>query len=177
MSARPNTLSRLAPLVALALVALAVALGGCGGSSDAAAETAPATEIVAATFPTGRDTDEVSASGSKPVPACELVTKSEAEAILGAGVAVSERPLGPTCVYAGSGRRVTLVVEKVPLQTLRNGARSATEVTVAGRHGWCLRYESTAVVVAVSQGRVLHVSGPCAAGVRFAGKALPRIPK
>jgi hypothetical protein len=180
MSARvahPRRLAALAAL-ALALVALAVALGGCGGSSDAtAAETAAPTEIVAATFPTGRDTDEVSASGAKPVPACELVTKPEAEAILGKNVSVSERPLGPTCVYAGSGRRVSLVVEKVPLKALRDGARSATEVTVAGRRGWCVRYETTAVVVSAGEGRVLHVTGPCAAGVRFAAKALPRISK
>lgn len=177
MSIWRRRLRLLIPLGVLALVALVVvAFSGGGGSEPATAETVSHTEIVTATFPTGRDTDEVSASGSKPTPACELVTKREAEAILGAGVALSEKPLGPTCVYSGSGRRVSLVVEKVPLATLRDAARSATEVTVAGRRGWCLRYETTAVVVGVGQGRVLHVTGPCPAGVRFAVKALPRIP-
>lgn len=177
MSIWRKRLRLLVPLAALGLVALVVmAVGSGGDDTEATAETVTHTEIVKATFPTGRDTDEVSASGSKPIPACELVTKREAEGILGSGVGVSEKPLGPTCVYAGSGRRVTLAVEKVPLKALRDGARSATEVTIAGRHGWCLRYETTAVVVAVGKERVLHVTGSCAAGVRFAAKALPRIP-
>ena len=172
----PHRLRGIGPLAALALAASAVALGGCGGGSDAAAETVGPTEIVTASYPTGRDTDEVSASGAKPIQPCALVSKSEAEGILGKGVAVSEKPQGPTCVYSGSGRKVRVVVEKVPLKSLREGARSATEVSVAGRHGWCLRYETSAVVVAVGEGRVLQVTGPCAAGVRFAAVALPRIP-
>jgi hypothetical protein len=165
----------LAAPAALALVALAVSLGGCGGGSDAAAETVGPTEIVAATYPTGRDTDEVSASGAKPIEPCRLVSKREAEGILGKGVGVSEKPQGPTCVYSASGRHISLVVEKVPLKALREGARSGEPVTVAGRSGWCLRYEATAVAIAVGEGRVLNVSGPCAAGVRFAAIALPRI--
>lgn len=177
MRLRPKQLRLLIPLAALAVAAVVIATGRGGADSEATAKTVAHTEIVTATFPTGRDTDEVSASGSKPIPACELVTKPEAEAILGAGVAVAEKPLGPTCLYSGSGRQVTLVVEKTPLQALRHGARSATKVTADGRQGYCLRYETTAVAFAVGEGRILHITGPCPAGVRFAAKALPRIPK
>jgi hypothetical protein len=176
MSRERRRLWGLAALAALGIAALLVVLGDSGGGSDATAETIGPTEIVAAAYPTGRDTDEISASGAKPVEPCRLVTKSEAEGILGAGVAVSERPQGPTCIYSGSGRRISQVVEKVPLRALRAGARSATPVTVAGRRGWCLRYETTAVAVAVGDERLLYVTGPCAAATRFATIALPRIP-
>lgn len=162
-------------LAAVATIAALVALGGCGGSGSATAASVT-NEIATATFPSGRDTDEVSVTGAKPVKPCALVTKREAEAILGAGVKVSERLQGPTCVYSGSGREVALVVMQGSLKQLRGGAITSTAVPVGGRNGYCLRYESTSVVVAAGAGRVLQVTGPCAAGVRFAAAALRRLP-
>lgn len=189
MSERRRNQARNRTLLGLVLIAAAifvVVLAAAGGSDSGATTTASghdgevtdnggSTEIVAASFPTGRDTDEVSASGSEPVAPCTLVPKKKAEAILGAGVKVSERPQGPTCVYTGSGREIDLVVEKTPLKQLKEGARSAEPVTIRGRRGWCLRYESTSVVIGVGSGRILQVSGPCQAGVRFASVALPRV--
>lgn len=186
MSERQRNQARNRTLLGLALLAAAifvVVLAAAGGSdsdattvgSDAVTDNGGTTEIVTASYPTGRDTDEVSASGAKPIAPCTLVTKKQAEGILGGGVKVTERPQGPTCVYSGSGREIDLVVEKVPLKQLKEGARSAKPVTIRGRQGWCLRYESTSVVVAVGSGRVLQVTGPCQAGVRFAAAALPRI--
>jgi hypothetical protein len=161
-------------LAAAAAFALLFALGGCGSGSATAASVT--NEIATASFPSGHDTDEVSVTGAKPVKPCALVTKREAEGILGAGVKVSERLQGPTCVYSGSGREVTLVVMKGSLGKLRSGAKTSTPVTVGGRSGYCLRYESTSVVVGAGSGRVLQVTGPCAAGVRFAAAALRRLP-
>jgi hypothetical protein len=125
--------------------------------------------------PLGVDNDEIQTTGAKPVNPCKLVTRAQASAILGAGTTASERPQGPTCVYSNAGRTVTLVVEDNSVKALRQGARKATKVDVDGKTGWCIKYQSTAVIVGVSGGRVLRADGPCQAGVRFVAKALHRI--
>ena len=167
-------------LLALAAIVAALALSACGGGSsssgtDAVSETGSEAEGVEAAFPSGHDTDEVSVTGAKPVKPCALVPKKKAEGILGANVKVSERPQGPTCVYMGSGREIDLVVEKVSLNTLKSEAKKVEPVTVNGRQAYCLTFQSTSVVAAVGGGRVLQVTGPCQAGVRFASIALNRL--
>ena len=167
-------------ILALAAIVAALALAACGGGStsngnDAVAETGSEAEVVEAAFPSGHDTDEVSVTGAKPVKPCALVPKKKAEGILGSNVKVSERPQGPTCVYTGSGREIDLVVEKTSLSTLKKEAKKVEPVTINGRQGYCLTYQSTSVVVGVSGGRVLQVTGPCQAGVRFASIALNRL--
>jgi hypothetical protein len=168
-------------LLALAAIVAALALTACGGSSsndsssDAVSESGSEAEVVEAAFPSGHDTDEVSVTGAKPVKPCALVPKKKAEGILGANVKVSERPQGPTCVYLGSGREIDLVVEKTSLSALKNEAKKVEPVTINGRPAYCLTYQSTSVVASVSGGRVLQVTGPCQAGVRFASIALKRL--
>lgn len=186
MSAERRIRARNLALLGIAAIAAALVFAACGGFSgsgstdadgeDGVTDNGGATEIVAASFPTGRDTDEVSASGSEPIAPCTLVPKKQAESILGTGVKVTERVQGPTCIYSGSGREIDLVVEKVPLKPLQEGARSAKPLTINGRPGWCLRYQSTAVVIDVGNGQIMQVTGACQAGVRFAAVALPRIP-
>lgn len=183
-------------LGALAGVALlAVLLGGCGGGGPAEATAQAAgkseyivkgndkveknegvTEITTAQFPNGHDTDEVSVTGRKPIKPCSLVTAKQANSILGGHVKKSEHLQGPTCVFSGSGRQVSLVVEEVPLKQLVNGARNAHPLTIKGQKAWCLHYEMSSVVTSVGKGRVLQVTGPCQAGVRFAAFAIPRVP-
>ena len=167
-------------ILALAAIVAALALAACGGgstqsSSDAVTETGSEAEVVEAAFPSGHDTDEVSVTGAKPVKPCALVPKKKAEGILGPNVKVSERPQGPTCVYMGSGREIDLVVEKTSLSSLKNEAKKVEPVTINGRQGYCLTFQSTSVVIGVSGGRVLQVTGPCQAGVRFASIALKRL--
>lgn len=127
-------------------------------------------------YPTGRDTDETSATGAAPVVACSLVSHGRAAAILGGPVEFNEEPQGPTCIYArrDSKRQVTLTVENTRLTSLRGHARKASRIRLAGRNGWCLRYESTSVAVALGPGLILHVTGPsCPLAARFAARALP----
>jgi hypothetical protein len=186
MSSFPNKilLRRSAPL-ALAAIVTALALSACGSGAstaaqngnDAVSETGKESEVevVTANFPNGHDTDEVSVTGAKPIKPCALVPKKKAEGILGANVQVSERPQGPTCVYLGSGREIDLVVEKASLNSLKSEAKKVESVTINGRQGYCLTFQSTSVVAAVSGGRVLQVTGPCQAGVRFAAIALKRL--
>lgn len=167
-------------LLTLAAIVAALALAACGGGgsasgNDAVSETGSEAEVVEAAFPSGHDTDEVSVTGAKPVKPCALVPKKKAEGILGANVQVSERPQGPTCVYTGSGREIDLVVEKTSLGSLKKEAKKVEPVTINGRQGYCLTFQSTSVVVGVTGGRVLQVTGPCQAGVRFASIALKRL--
>lgn len=145
-------------------------------SNDSVTKSNDTAEVVSAANPTGEDTDEVSTSGAKPIEPCALVSTAEADEILGGGVHVVERPQGPTCIFTGSGRQVSLVVSHVSLHSLVDGARHAEGVSVAGRRGWCVQYETWAVLLSVGSHRILQVTGPCQAGVRFAAVALPRIP-
>lgn len=168
-------------LLALAAIVATLALSACGGGSSTTAGNAAVTEsgseaeVVEAAFPSGHDTDEVSVTGAKAVKPCALVPKKKAEGILGPNVQVSERPQGPTCVYMGSGREIDLVVEKTSLKMLKSEAKKVETVTINGRPGYCLTFQSTSVVIGIGGGRVLQVTGPCQAGVRFASIALKRL--
>lgn len=180
-------------IFALALSALAtIALAACGESeSPATGETASKEYIVksanpistAANVPTeaehpeGEEDDEVDPSGADPLKPCSFVTADEASAIIGAPVRASTGAQGPTCIYETprSNPAMTLVVERVSLPSLRRHASAATRVNIAGRDGWCLRYELTSLVVPLVEGNVLNVTGPCGAATRFAARAIPRI--
>jgi|SRR5689334_5366302 len=180
-------------IFALALaIAVSVALAACGGAeSSTAGETASAEDIVKssdrisattnvpseASVPEDEENDEVNPSGAGPLKPCSFVTGDEASAIIGAPVQATTGAQGPTCVYKtpGSKRAMTLVVERISLPSLRNHASAATRVAVAGRVGWCLRYELTSLVVPLAEGNVLNVTGPCRYATRFAAHAIPRI--
>ena len=95
--------------------------------------------------------------------------------ILGKGTTASERPQGPTCVYTNAGRTVTLAVEVNSVKQLRKEARKSTKVDLGGKTGYCVKYQTTAVITGISEGRVLRADGPCQAGVRFVTKALRRL--
>jgi hypothetical protein len=204
MSVKRSPTSAAGFLAALVGVAVAVVLlSGCGGSGAAEATAngttvkgaAPsgssdyivksrdevtksegATEIETGRFPHGQDTDEVSVTGTKPIKPCTLVARVEANRILGGNVKISEHLQGPTCVFSGSGREISLVIMEVALKPLVAGARSSHALKIGGHSAWCLRYETTSMVTALGSGRVLQVTGPCPAGARFTAAALPRIP-
>jgi hypothetical protein len=145
-------------------------------SNDKVTDNEGATEISTGQFPNGNDTDEESVSGTKPIKPCALVTRKEAKAILGGTVKMEEHPQGPTCVYTSSGREITMAVMELPLKPLVSGARKSTPLTIRGHQAYCIRYETTSVVTGVGHGKILQVTGPCQADVRFVSAALPRIP-
>jgi hypothetical protein len=144
-------------------------------AEDPVSEGAAAVSIEPRDIPTGEDNDEVQSTGAKPVEPCRLVTRQEATAILGKGTKAAERPQGPTCVYSNAGRTVTLAVEDNSVKQLRKEARKSTKVDLGGKTGYCVKYQTTAVITGISEGRVLRADGPCQAGVRFVTKALRRI--
>jgi predicted small lipoprotein YifL len=186
----PNLKTKLPPcLAALALAAVALfAVTGCGSSGpdeatgkETAADvivksrdtvTKTEGEVATGQYPNGHDTDEESLSGAKPIKPCSLVSEARADRILGGGVTVSEHLQGPTCVYKGSGREVTVVLMEAPLKPLVAGARKAQELSLDGRSAWCLSYETTSVVADVGDGRILQVTGACPAAASFAEAAL-----
>ena len=141
-------------------------------AEDPVSEGAAAVTIEPRDIPTGADNDEIQPTGAKPVEPCGLVTRQEASAILGKGTKAVERPQGPTCVYTNAGRTVTLAVETNSVKQLRKEARKSTKVDLGGKTGYCVKYQTTAVITGISEGRVLRADGPCQAGVRFVTKAL-----
>jgi hypothetical protein len=181
------------PIFALVLVAVVtMLLAACGESESPTADKSASKEYIVkssdrisattsapseARIPEGEESDEVSPTGAGPVKPCSFVPKTEAAAILGAPVRVTAGAQGPTCIYEtpDSKRVMTLVVERISLPSLRDQASAATRVVVAGRAGWCLRYQSTSLVVPLAEGNVLNVTGPCEAATRFAARAIPRI--
>jgi Protein of unknown function (DUF3558) len=183
-----------AVLAALFAVLLLSACGG-GGPDSATAEGSKSSseaivksndkvtdnegfeEITEARFPNGHDTDEKSASGRQPIKPCSFVSPKQANEILGGHVKISEHPQGPTCVYKGSGREITVVLSETSLKPIISGARNSRPMTIAGHHAYCVRYETTSVVAGVGKGRVLQITGSCQAASRFAALAIPKILK
>jgi hypothetical protein len=189
----PTTPKTRNSIFALALAfAVSIALAACGGSDSPTTGEAASKEYIVkssdrisatssvpseAEVPEDQEDDEVSPSGAGPLKPCSFVTADEASAIIGASVRATTGEQGPTCIYEtpGSKRAMTLVVERISLPSLRNHASAATRVNVAGRVGWCLRYELTSLVIPLQEGNVLNVTGPCGDATRFAARAIPRI--
>lgn len=118
-----------------------------------------------------------SGSGSAEDP-CALVTRSEADAILGAAVAPpQEAPLGPTCIYRGPGSAdyVTVAVESGDLAKLRSDLRKARRTTIDGHRAYCGDYGRQTTYVSLARRRVLSIAATCSVGERFATKALTRL--
>lgn len=144
-------------------------------SNDEITKSGGSTEIEAGKFPNGQDNDEISPTGAEEVKPCSLVSKTEANRILGGEVQISEHLQGPTCVFNGSGREVSMVVMEASVKPLIENARRSKSLRVAGQPAWCLYYEVESVVTAVGDGRVLQVTGACPAASRFAADAIPRL--
>ena len=108
---------------------------------------------------------------------CSLVTANEAGAILGKKVMPPvEAPQGPTCVYrTRSGDLMALAMQIVPPKTLRGQLRGSETLTVAGRRAFCAKRGQPSVLVPLSGGRVLTVSGDCSVAKRFAADAVGRL--
>ena len=116
-------------------------------------------------------------TAGKPNP-CALVSVAQAQAITGRAVAVTEAPLGPTCIYheAGVKTPVTLTVEVARFAPLKAHIKHGSKFAVSGRPGVCARYSgSTVTYVGVSGTRVLNVFGPCAVGQKFATVAVAKL--
>lgn len=109
---------------------------------------------------------------------CTLVSRAEAEAIVGGPIAApQEAPLGPTCIYQPQGAEatVTLAVEAMDFAKLGSHVHNTTRARVAGHAAYCATYGETTTFVPLGGYRVLDIAAPCGVGLRFAARALPRV--
>lgn len=138
-------------------------------SSGGASATAPGYDELVA--------DQTRTPKSRFTP-CNLVTRSQAEAIIGGRIRPPiEAPQGPTCIYRSTSgdRFTTLEVQRLDFDTVRRRLRGRQRVVVSGRTAYCGTIGRPMLYVPVSGGRVLSVSGPCGIARRFAAKAAPRL--
>jgi hypothetical protein len=109
---------------------------------------------------------------------CTLVSRAEAQSILGRPLATPvEAPLGPTCIYrpVGAKNLITLTVGSVDFARIRAQTRNRRRLDVGGRTAYCGDYGQPTTFVALASGGTLTITAPCAIGIRFATKAVPRL--
>ena len=192
-------------LLALAVLAgTAIGAAACGGSSaPPAAPGSPERPLAGTTrsvggVPASGHSNEAAASssrkGSEPgydallksqskhplsrFTPCNLVTRKQAAAILGAPMLDPvEAAQGPTCVYRSKNGRsfVTLAVQSLDFGRIRPHLRLSKRVTVGGRTAYCGTYGQPMLYVPLSGGRVLSVTGRCAIARQFAGRAVRQL--
>ena len=170
-------------------IAAAGLLAGCGGSSPSAplgsvdrplpAQHVTDNEGAATVAPSyGKLLARQSSKPRSRFTPCNLVTKSQARAILGTPLdEPTEAPLGPTCVYRSTDGRsfVSLAVTSQRFSDLERRGPGRRPMDVANRAAFCATRGQPAVNVALGSGRVLTVSAPCAIAKRFALAAVDHL--
>jgi hypothetical protein len=125
-----------------------------------------------------KNDDNPSNSGPKGLNPCTLVSRSQAQAIIGTTVlGTVEAPLGPTCIYTlGAGRSdLTMAIELQSLRAIKHQMRHRSEVLVAGRRAYCGKLGAQMLFVPLGHHQVLNVTAPCAVAQRFATAALSHL--
>jgi hypothetical protein len=135
---------------------------------------------VKARQPSGSVDDEVNASGAKTVDPCTLVTREEAQTIVGKPVGNPvDAAQGPTCIYSVQGAKasVTLAVQSLHFSTVKPQSQLRDRITlsIAGHSAYCGVAGTPTLIVPLSAGRFLSVVAPCPIAASFATKALGRI--
>jgi hypothetical protein len=109
---------------------------------------------------------------------CALVSRAEAQAISGRPMSTPiDAPLGPTCIYQprDAANFITLTVASKSFATISRTIRNPRRVDLGGHTAYCGTYGQPTTFVPLSRGRVLTVTAPCAIGIRFAARAVPRL--
>lgn len=136
---------------------------------------------------TGPGNEATPTSTKKKLPAqartntrqpCTLVTKSQAQAIVGAPLlAPVQAPQGPTCIYRSrSGDSyVTLAVQSLSFAKIKPLLRQRTHVAVSDRTAYCGNYGKPMLYVRLSPGRLLSIAAPCRVAKQFASQAIENL--
>jgi hypothetical protein len=186
--------SLLRPSLIALFAALAVALGACGGGEPAKAPAgSPGNPLASGADrdapdpdapgkpgrPGYRDLveDQSSAPGKRDSP-CALVTKKQAQAIVGGTLLDPlEAPQGPTCIYRDRAGEtfITLAVQQQGFGGLRDDVARLRRVSVADRRAYCGVHGAPMLYLPLKRGRVLSVTAQCEVAMRFARSAVPRL--
>ena len=121
--------------------------------------------------------DDKSARSAKPLNPCSLVPLSEAQSITaGAVTALTEAPLGPTCIYHRPGTTgITLAIETQSFSDLTKHMTGRQAVVVRGHRSLCGRLGAQMLFVPLTDHQLLNVTAPCGVAKRFAALALSRL--
>jgi hypothetical protein len=122
--------------------------------------------------------NEPTGAGTKPANPCALVTKSEAQTIVGTPIVdPQEAAQGPTCIYQtpDSTTFITLAVQATAFAQIQPLVKNIVPVTGLGHEAYCGDYGKPTLFVLVSSGKLLTVTASCATAEQFATKALPRL--
>jgi hypothetical protein len=189
-------------LAVLALATAGLGVSACGGSSPPPPGS-PERPLVA-TQPTGtgagaaggRSNEAAAAAGTAAKPGyeslldaqsrhprsrftpCNLVTRSQAQAILGARLLEPvEAAQGPTCIYRSKDGRsfVALAVQTLDFARLRPHLKLSRRLRVGARTAYCGTYGQPMLYVPLAGGRVLSVAGRCAIATQFARRAVRQL--
>jgi hypothetical protein len=143
---------------------------------EAAAEVTASHEAPRSSGRHGATAHAAASTGNPANSPCRLVTKAEAEAIVGKPLKVTQAPQGPTCIYRRSSKaQVALSVQKIDFADIRKAGRIVSQQRAGKRTIYCVKYGATGTYVPLSGHRVLNITGACATGARFARKALSRL--
>jgi hypothetical protein len=145
-------------------------------TTDPDGEKGPATSPRSSA--TGGVENEDDLARGKPQEPCSLVTKAEAQAIIGASIdAPRPQPLGPTCVYQtpDSSTFITMALEKVNFNQIKPLVQDLVAVDGLGRQAYCGSYGRPALFVLLNSNRFLNITARCDIAKQFAAKALPRV--
>jgi hypothetical protein len=115
---------------------------------------------------------------AKPQDPCKLVSKAEAQAILGVAIENPRtQPLGPTCVYQtrDSSAFITMALEPLNFSQVKSQIQNLVPIGGLGHQAYCGSYGRPAIFVVLSEKKVLNVTAPCGIATQFAAKALPRV--
>jgi hypothetical protein len=109
---------------------------------------------------------------------CSLVTKSQAEAIIGTTILVPlEATQGPTCIYrTKSGKSfVTVAVQRENFKKIRPQIRQPERFSIASRTAYCGTFGQPMLYMPLSGGRVLSIAAPCDTAREFAIRAISQL--
>lgn len=123
---------------------------------------------------TPRQQKDQPTSASRP---CSLVTKDEAQEILGAPIVEPlQAPQGPTCIYRAksAGHHITLAAQDASIDELQRRLSGARAVSVNGRAAFCGTLGGPVLYLPLSDRRTLVVAASCEIARRFAALALAR---
>jgi hypothetical protein len=187
--------------LAMIVASCALGFGACGGSEAKPAPGTPtnpltatrpdpgstATAPGAAKVPSGEPSSAAAAPNyeallerqkAKPqerFTPCNLVTRSEAEDIIGKRMqAPFEAQQGPTCIYRphSGSELVGLTVQQTDFDTIKRQIEDLRRADVSGRKAYCGTYGQPMLYLPLSDGRLLSVNAKCNVARGFATKAL-----